>query len=217
MQAELQAELMRLQEETQQLIEGCAAGDFSRGADAAAGGGSSIAPSVRALSRRLGWVRSDLSLLRQMATSRERRNEVSRLRDVATAAEEFARSLRSELANDRFGAEDPAYVHALAEAGLRRVEVARDGNCLFACAAAFLSRAEGGGGGRVRGRRGGLFGAAIELIEGVKLVGRGVALGDGERDGGDAEQQQEVVEMGAKVLHRVRPYLKFAPASSQAL
>lgn len=147
MQAELQAELMRLQEETQQLIEGCAAGDFSRGADAAAGGGSSIAPSVRALSRRLGWVRSDLSLLRQMATSRERRNEVSRLRDVATAAEEFARSLRSELANDRFGAEDPAYVHALAEAGLRRVEIARDGNCLFACAAAFLSRAEGGGGG----------------------------------------------------------------------
>lgn len=74
MQAELQAELMRLQEETQQLIEGCAAGDFSTGADAVSG--STIASSVRALSRRLGWVRSDLSLLRQMATSREHGHEV---------------------------------------------------------------------------------------------------------------------------------------------
>jgi hypothetical protein len=144
MQAELQAELMRLQDETQQLIESCAAGDFSSGANAASG--SSIAPSVRALSRRLGWVRSDLSLLRQMSTSRELRHEVSRLRDVATAAEEFARSLRFELANDRFGAEDPAYVDALAAGGLLRVPIPRDGNCLFACAAEFLSRAGGGGG-----------------------------------------------------------------------
>lgn len=150
MQSELQSELLRLQEETQQLIEGCAAGNVSAGEGGPAGGNdrenSSMASSVRSLSRRLGWIRSDLNVLRQMAPNRENSLEMSRLRDVASAAEEFARSLRGELANDRHRLSDAGYADALEDAGLRRIEVARDGNCLFACAAAFLNRSGIGNG-----------------------------------------------------------------------
>jgi len=94
---------------------------------------------IRSLARRLGWLRSDLNALQAHATGSELAAEgaaaLGSLYELAESAEDFARSLRAELlADDRVEAEQK-HAQKLCEAsGLRISQIARDGNCLFACA-----------------------------------------------------------------------------------
>ena len=100
---------------------------------------------IRSLARRLGWLRSDLNALQAHATGSELAAEgaaaLGSLYELAESAEEFARSLRAELlADDRVEAEQK-HAQKLCEAsGLTISQIARDGNCLFACAQKWIEQ-----------------------------------------------------------------------------
>ena len=152
-QREIERELSRLQTKTQALLE----------SPDAFGDKEEAAAQLRSLARRLGWLRSDLALLlphwRRHADAKGATGgaggenadadaaaeaaagaaEVPRLCELAAASEDFASSLRRELGASAAVAAEESYEKAVNDGGLRTVAVARDGDCAFGCAAAWLA------------------------------------------------------------------------------
>jgi len=128
-QALLEAELGRLQERVQAVL-----------VDATAPDGTSET-AVSSLSRRLGWVRSDLAALRPHVLANKLNKEDGPPTDlcaVASAAEDFTYSLRHELRAGKAIKAEEAYGEKVAAGlGARIIHVRRDGDCLFRAAVAW--------------------------------------------------------------------------------
>lgn len=104
--------------------------------------------SIASLTRRLGWLRSDLTALASHEGASTATDDVPggsesfcSLAEVAHAAEDFAISLRTEIKSSGFAAEERRLAVAQCEhAGLTVHEIAHDGDCLFACAHKWLEQ-----------------------------------------------------------------------------
>ena len=145
LQRSVSDELQRLQERLQDVI------TSSPPADSAA-----YAEQITSLTRRLGWLRSDIATLQshevapspaegsQSAPAADASNEdgsegFASLFELASAAEEFAVSLRSELRSQARADAEREHANRLCEeAGLRVHHIDHDGDCLFACAYRWL-------------------------------------------------------------------------------
>lgn len=105
---------------------------------------------IKSLTRRLGWLRSDLDILvpkvrdsgaEPDAAGRDDSStgSLASLLAIAAGAEEFALSLRREAqAAERAQAERKAVESLCATAGMRVAPVPHDGDCLYACAHKWL-------------------------------------------------------------------------------
>ena len=97
---------------------------------------------ISALTRRLGWLRADLTVLASHESTPAKSEAAAAgseafgsLLEVASAVEEFAISLRAEIRSKaRAEAERKHAVELCQRAGLEVHEVAHDGDCLFSCA-----------------------------------------------------------------------------------
>ena len=119
-------------------------------------GTTAYADSLRSLTRRLGWLRCDVAALMAQGSQLEGATEgigkgdvaeeplappdLPSLYELAASSEEFACSLRGELAAASRAQSEAKYAARLAAtAGLQISPVAKDGNCLFACIQRWLS------------------------------------------------------------------------------
>ena len=106
---------------------------------------------VTSLSRRIGWLRSDLNALLTShanaanggggarADEDDGSDSLETLLDLASASDEFVLSLRSELAASKAAeAEQAAATAQCARMGMRIERIRHDGDCLFACAHRWL-------------------------------------------------------------------------------
>ena len=106
---------------------------------------------IGSLTRRLGWLRSDISALAPheaanaaaAAKAKTENDEGSEgfapLLELVTAAEDFAASLNSELKSKARAEAEAKHAAALCKgAGLSVCDVPHDGDCLFACAHEWL-------------------------------------------------------------------------------
>lgn len=140
-QEQLSQELTRLQQATQDVLERSL--QQPPQTDEAS---PSFDEEVISLSRRLGWVRHDLSLLKPHVDTNgdeARQAELPRLSELAAAAEEFAASLRAELRTQAHARQEAGYAEQLQQhANLATAAVPRDGNCLFGCVARWTALRE---------------------------------------------------------------------------
>ena len=150
--------------------------------------------SVRSLARRLGWVRSDLFALSERvvaapavssagvaagtaaAAEEEEEEEMEggecgsesfqTLLELAASTEDFVVSLRAELTSQERAAAERRHSEALCTAsGMRLVPIEHDGDCLFACAHAWLEH-------RVKARVSSV-GASLDLSDAASSSGAG--------------------------------------------